>query len=99
MNEKEIYEYLKKLNLMDIIDLIIRNKTHEEEVASIDVYYTSNDLYKMYPNVFSKFKLDKYIKEENLPVIKEGKERLFLKSSVEDWLRNRKNSQYKRIGE
>lgn len=95
MKEREIYEYLKKTSLVDILRLISTySNTIIDSKQSADIYYTAKDLFNLYPNVFSKFKLDKYIKKENLPVIKEGKDRLFLKSSVEEWLKQKSESQY-----
>lgn len=93
MTEKEIFDYLNKTSFIDIMKLIskyydINSKSNND----VDTYYTAKDLYKLYPNVFSKYKLDKYIKENNFPVIKNGKERLFLKSSIEEWLKKRSNS-------
>lgn len=93
MTEKEIFDYLNKTSFIDIMKLIskyydINSKSNND----VDTYYTAKDLYKLYPNVFSKYKLDKYIKEDNLPVIKNGKERLFLKSNTEEWLKRRSNS-------
>ena len=48
LNEREIYEYLKKVNLMDLLDLIIRNSNYENRCENVEVYYTSNDLYRLY---------------------------------------------------
>lgn len=93
MTEKEIFDYLNKTSFIDIMKLI--SKYYDINFKSnndVDTYYTAKDLYKLYPNVFSKYKLDKYIKEDNLPVIKNGKERLFLKSNIEEWLKRRSNS-------
>ena len=86
-NEKQIFNYLKNLTLLDIINIL----SNKNDIDNIDVYYTTKDLIDTYPNVFSKYKISKYIKEDNLPVIRNRKERLFLKSSIEDWLRNKNN--------
>lgn len=99
MDEREIYNYLKNTSFIDILKLISNyNNIDISTNKDVDIYYTAKDLFVLYPNVFSKFKLDKYIKEENLPVIKSGKDRLFLKSNVEEWLKHRSESQYGRIG-
>ena len=97
MSEVDIYDYLKKTSLIDLMELVAqRNKININETENVDIYYTAKDLFRLYPNVFSKYKLDKYIKEENLPVIKDGKDRLFLKSNVEEWLKYRSQNQYGR---
>ena len=99
MKEREIYEYLKNTSFVDILQLISKySNTTIDSRKDDDIYYTAKDLFNLYPNVFSKFKLDKYIKNENLPVIKEGKDRLFLKSHIEEWLRQRRESQYGKVG-
>lgn len=92
MRESDIYEVLKNLSLADVISIVIKeiginNTTTQRK----DIYYTAKQLIEIYPNIFSKYKIDKYIKYNNFPVIKEGKERFFLKSSVEQWLENQKN--------
>jgi len=94
VKEKEIYDYLKNMSLIDIINLVSKQNNENASIdnSKIDIYYTAKDLYKLYPNVFSKYKLDKFIKEENLPVIKNGKDRLFLKSNIEEWLKKKSNS-------
>lgn len=87
----EIYEFLKKTSIIDIIALVNSYNNPKKE-NSINVYYTAKDLYKLYPNVFSKYKLSKYIKEEKLPFINNGKERLFLKNDIDEWLKKKSNS-------
>ena len=52
------------------------------------------DMYGDDDNVFSKYKIDKYIKNHNLPMIKYGKDRLFVKSEIEEWLDNRSKEIY-----
>ena len=94
MNEREIYEYLKKTSFIDVLNIILKQTNDNLSIDHnyLDTYYTAKDLYRLYPNVFSKYKLEKYIKNENLPVFKNGKDRLFLKSKVEEWLNRKSNS-------
>ena len=93
MNEKEIYEYLKRTSFIDVLNLITKQSNNiDTNNKNVDVYYTAKDLYRLYPNVFSKYKLDKYIKEDNLPFFKNGKDRLFLKSNIDEWLKNKSDS-------
>lgn len=92
IKEEDIIDYLKTISVIDIIDLIAKQtKFDDKKNENEAIYYTAKDLYKLYPNVFSKYKLNKYIKDENLPVIKNGKDRLFLKSSIEEWLTKKSN--------
>lgn len=86
-NEEDLLNYLKDLKLIDIINLF-SNANNKQNEVNIDTFYTTKDLIKLYPNIFSKYKINKYIKEENLPFIQYGKERLFLKSNIDDWLNN-----------
>ena len=94
MNEKEVYEYLKKTSFIDVLNLILsqNNNVNYEQQKDNMIYYTAKDLYRLYPNVFSKYKLDKYIKEDHLPYFKNGKDRLFLKANIDEWLKNKSNS-------
>ena len=84
---------LKNVTLADVIRIVIENDNLDINIVNEEkeVYYTSKDLIDLYPNIFSKYKLARYIKEENFPVIKDGKERFFPKSSVEKWLENKNN--------
>lgn len=90
MNNQSAYDILKKMSFEDVILMILDNNHFEVDAKdNRDTYYTAKQLISLYPNIFSKYKLDKYIKEENLPVIKDGKERFFLKSSIEKWLEDK----------
>lgn len=94
MSENQIYEVLKRISLLDAFLIIAKRCNIQTTTNNIDIYYTAQDLYKIYPNVFSKYKLAKYIKEENFPVIKKGKTRLFKKEYVEEWLNTRSELTY-----
>ena len=87
MSEVDKYKILQNISVAEAIKLVLENsELHIYEQEARDIYYTAQELISLYPNIFSKYKLDKYIKEENLPVIRDGKERFFLKSNVEKWL-------------
>ncbi len=93
MSEDKIYEMLNNISLLDIFSIVIKRNNIKSDMNNIDIYYTAKDLYKLYPNIFSKYKLNKYIKEENLPVIKKGKSRLFKKEDIEEWLKQKNELQ------
>ena len=97
MSEEQIYEVLKNISLLDAFSIIAKRNNVISNLDEIDKYYTAKDLYQLYPNVFSKYKLEKYIKEENLPVMKQGKERLFLKTNVEKWLKSKSELQFNKV--
>lgn len=93
-SEIAAYNLLKNMSFEDVVLMIMKNNnldismnTKEEK----DIYYTAKDLYELYPKMFTKYKLAQYIKNEDFPVIKDGKERFFLKSNVEKWLENKNN--------
>lgn len=93
MKDLATYNMLKNVTLADVIRIVVQNDNLDINIVNEEkeVYYTSKDLIDLYPNIFSKYKLARYIKEENFPVIKDGKERFFPKSSVEKWLENKNN--------
>lgn len=93
MKDNATYNMLKNISLADVIRIVIQNDNLDINVVNEekDVYYTAKELIDLYPNIFSKYKLAKYIKDENFPVIKDGKERFFRKSSVEEWLESKNN--------
>ena len=93
MSEDKIYEMLNNISLLDIFSIVIKRNNIKSDMNNIDIYYTAKDLYKLYPNIFYKYKLNKYIKEENLPVIKKGKSRLFKKEDIEEWLKQKNELQ------
>lgn len=88
--DKLTFDTLKNISVADLVLMIIENSNVKiTEKENKNVYYTAKELIELYPNIFSKYKLDKYIKYDNFPVIKEGKERFFLKANVEKWLENK----------
>lgn len=97
MKEKELYDYLNNTSFVDIIRLVVKQFDIAPSSQNLDIYYRAKDLISLYPNIFSKYKIDKYIKENKLLVIKEGKERLFLKSNVEEFLKQIQQLQFNEI--
>lgn len=99
MKEQEVYEFLKNISLVDIINLVVKkNITNiHQDTQKEEVYYRTKDLIDLYPNIFSKFKIDKYIKNKEIFVIKDGKERIFLKSNIDEFLQRKKESQFNRV--
>lgn len=93
MKENITYNMLKNVSLADVIRIVIENGNLDikTDIEEKDIYYTAKELMDIYPNMFSKYKLAKYIREENFPVIKDGKDRLFRKSSVEKWIESKNN--------
>ncbi len=90
MENKDVFQVLKNLSLVDLITIVAENSDIVvQEKSTNEVYYTAKELIKLYPNIFSKYKIDKYIKYDNLPYIKDGKERFFLKSQIDEWLSNK----------
>ena len=89
--ENELFDLLRNMTVGEFVQLILKHEqVNSSGSKSEDVYYTAKELIQKYPNMFSKYKLDKYIKNENFPVVKEGKERFFIKSEVEKWLENKR---------
>ena len=63
MGNKDVFQVLKNLSLVDLITIIAENSDIVvQEKSSNEVYYTAKELIKLYPNIFSKYKIDKYIK-------------------------------------
>ncbi len=93
-NQIAAYNLLKTMSFEEVVLMIMKNNNldiNSDVNNEKDTYYTAKELISLYPNIFSKYKLAKYIKEDNLPVIKDGKERFFLKSNIEKWLENKNN--------
>ncbi len=93
-NQIAAYNLLKTMSFEEVVLMIMKNNnldvTPDVNIEK-DTYYTAKQLINLYPNIFSKYKLAKYIKEDNLPFFKDGKERIFLKSNIEKWLENKNN--------
>ena len=84
-----LIETLKELSAYDFILGCVNfnnNKTNDS------VIYTAKQLQALYPKLFSKYKLDQAIKNENLPYFKSGRERYFIKSEIETWVKNKNRS-------
>ena len=66
MKDLATYNMLKNITLADVIRIVVQNDDLNINVVNEEkeVYYTSKDLIDLYPNIFSKYKLARYIKEE-----------------------------------
>lgn len=96
MKNEELINTLKNLSVYDVLNSLLSYKDVEKEsVENTEPkkeYLTSKDLINMYPAFFSTYKLSKYIKNDDLPYIQDGKQKIFLKSQVEAWL-EKKNTE------
>ena len=59
MGNKDVFQVLKNLSLVDLITIIAENSDIVvQEKSSNEVYYTAKELIKLYPNIFSKYKIN-----------------------------------------
>lgn len=88
MNQEnnQVIETLKSLTAYDFIINCIGIKNNSNNSSEV---YTAKQLQKMYPKLFSKYKLDQAIKNENLPFFKSGRERYFVKDEIDKWIKNK----------
>ena len=57
IEEREIYEFLKKTSFVDVITLINNYNSKMKIENNIETYYSAKDLYALYPNVTSSLKI------------------------------------------
>lgn len=90
MNQEnnKVIETLKGITAYDFIANCMGINSNE---SADSVVYTAKQLQTIYPKLFSKYKLDQAIKNENLPYFKSGRERYFVKSEIDTWIKNRKS--------
>lgn len=81
-----IIETLKGISAYDFVLNCIGLNSGDNSNA---IVYTAKQLQNLYPKLFSKYKLDQAIKNENLPHFKSGRERYFIKSEIEKWINDR----------
>ena len=61
--ENELFDLLQNMTVGEFVQLILKHEqVNSSGSKSEDVYYTAKELIQKYPNMFSKYKLDKYIK-------------------------------------
>lgn len=81
-------EELKKITVEDILNLLVNSitgketKSNGEERKSI---LSINEIVEEYP-IFSRYSLEKAIKENDLPFIKLGNKKFFEREALEKWL-------------
>ena len=83
---EQVIETLKNLTAYDFIINCIGIKNSDGNSSEV---YTAKQLQNMYPKLFSKYKLDQAIKNENLPFFKSGRERYFVKRDIDNWIKNK----------
>lgn len=83
----EVIEELKKITIEEILNILINNiNTKETAENNIQKNILSiNEIVKEYP-MFSRYSLEKAIKENNLPFIKLGSKKFFERETIEKWL-------------
>lgn len=86
MREKDInlINTLQELSAYDFIMNCVGLRDNSKDAESI--IYTANELRAIYPKLFSKYKLDQAIKNDNLPCFRSGHERYFVKSEIDKWI-------------
>lgn len=83
-SDKEILKYLKNLTLGEFISLLSNNDSSNEKY-SIKKVYTTDELLLEYP-MFSRYTLNKAIKEQKLPFYREGHKMYFKKELIDIWI-------------
>lgn len=84
-------EQLKKITIEEIIQILINNmnKDNIDKVAIPEKenknIFSINELVEEYP-MFSRYSIEKAIKEKGLPFLKLGNKKFFEKEAVEKWI-------------
>lgn len=84
-------EQLKKVTIEEIIQILINNmnKDNVDKVAIPEKenknIFSINELVEEYP-MFSRYSIEKAIKEKGLPFLKLGNKKFFEKEAVEKWI-------------
>lgn len=84
-------EQLKKVTIEEIIQILINNmnKDNIDKVAIPEKenknIFSINELVEEYP-MFSRYSIEKAIKEKGLPFLKLGNKKFFEKEAVEKWI-------------
>lgn len=86
--EKDI-NVIETLKGLSAYDFILNCVGLGSEDNANSIVYTAKQLQNLYPKLFSKYKLDQAIKNENLPYFKSGRERYFIKSEIDKWISNK----------
>ena len=86
MSNNDIVEYIKSLTISELIELISTNSLPTKQKQNDNIVYTTEDLLTHYP-MFSRFTLNKAIKEQNLPFYREGHKMFFEKNLVDNWIK------------
>lgn len=89
MSNEDIINYIKNLTVAELIDLLSNDplKTKIQDCNKKTVY-TTEELLVEYP-MFSRYTLNKAIKEQNLPFYREGHKMFFEKDLIDNWIKDR----------
>ncbi len=81
MPNDEVIDYLKNITVGEFISLMANNV----KPKNTSTVYTTDELLEHYP-MFSRFTLNKAIKEQKLPYYREGHKMYFEKKLVDQWI-------------
>ena len=84
MSKKEIVDYLKTLTIAEIIDLL-SNSNLKDAKQNKKIVYTTEEVLQNYP-MFSRYTLNKAIKEQKLTFYREGHKMFFEKDLIDKWV-------------
>lgn len=89
LSNEEITNYLKNLTIAELIDLL-SNNCLQSKLKSYNnkKVYTTEELLIEYP-MFSRYTLNRAIKEQNLPFYREGHKMYFEKELIDKWIKDR----------
>ena len=87
----EVIERLKKTTIEEIIQILITNmniSNYEPHLIAEKTnknIYSINELLEEYP-MFSRYSLERAVKEKGLPFLKLGNKKFFEKDAVDKWI-------------
>lgn len=85
----EVIEELKKVTIEEIMNILVNNISNneikKEKIEEQKNILSINEIVKEYP-MFSRYSIEKAIKENGLPFIKLGNKKFFEREAVDNWL-------------
>lgn len=92
-DKSNVFEIVRNMTIQDLVLLIINNANNQQYIENNNkfdknkVIFSVNELLIKYPT-FTRYSLNKAIKENDLPFFKIGNKRYFEKEAIDNWISN-----------
>ena len=89
IDKKLILQLIENLTIRELIDILNQKSLIEEKKNNVKTIYTTDELINNY-NIFTRYNINKAIREKDLPYFSIGNKKFFEKEEIDKWIQSQK---------